>query len=176
MKITTKLYLALLILTLALGGLMMVWSLPKIANMAGGLPTFDLRPLGYSLDEATAFLTALSPEGKQFYLNVQQRIDMFYPGLLGLTLLWTLWALVPPSWGIWRFVLPLLAIPPALFDYLENIQVAFFLRQGATAITVNDVATASLWTIIKSQSTTLAMIVIILLIGRWFIRRRRKSV
>ena len=60
---------------------MALWAIPKIIADAGGLLAFDMRPLGYSFDEASAFLTALSSEGRAFYLNVQQMLDSAYPAL-----------------------------------------------------------------------------------------------
>ncbi len=65
---------------------MVLWSLPLLMADAGGLPAFDLRPAGYSHDEAQAFLAALSPEGRAFYLDVQQWLDTAYPALLGVVL------------------------------------------------------------------------------------------
>lgn len=35
---------------------MIWWSLPLIAEAAGGLAPFDMRPLGYTLKDARAFL------------------------------------------------------------------------------------------------------------------------
>ena len=42
--------------------------------------TFDMRPTGYTFVEAHAFLIALPPEGTTFYLNVQEKLDVAYPG------------------------------------------------------------------------------------------------
>jgi hypothetical protein len=35
-------------------GVMPVWTLPAISQAAGRLPPFDIRPAGYSLEEAQA--------------------------------------------------------------------------------------------------------------------------
>jgi hypothetical protein len=49
--------------TLGVYLVMVLWSIPRISAEAGGLPVFDLRPGGYTFEEARAFLAALSPEG-----------------------------------------------------------------------------------------------------------------
>ncbi len=46
---------------------MVLWSIPALSRDAGGLAVFDMRPGGYSFDEARAFLAALSPDGARFY-------------------------------------------------------------------------------------------------------------
>ncbi len=57
-------------------------------DMAGGLPPFDLRPQGYDLDAALAYLVALPPEGVALYLGPIAQLDTAFPILMGLTLLW----------------------------------------------------------------------------------------
>ena len=54
------------------------WAIPMIAAEADGLTPFDMRPYGYSFDEARAFLSALTPRGVEIYLGPQQRLDTFY--------------------------------------------------------------------------------------------------
>ena len=76
----------LLVVTLAVYVVMINWSLPLIAERADGLRPFDLRPIGYDFDEAKAFLAALKPEGAEFYLGVQHKLDSIYPALLAATL------------------------------------------------------------------------------------------
>ncbi len=122
-------------ITAALYIVMIAWSLPEVSKAAGGLAPFDIRPHGYSLEEAKAFVAALSPDGKAFYLDVQERLDLFYPALLSATLFFAIYLLVPAGWGAWRWVLALAAIPSAVFDYLENHAVAAMLGLGADALT-----------------------------------------
>ncbi len=153
--------------TLAVYATMLAWTLPAITAAAGGLAPFDLRPSGYSYDEAKAFLTALSPEGKALYLNVQHKLDAAYPALLAATLFFAIAVLVPKAWGIWRWVIALIAIPGAVFDYLENIAVAVMLTTGADGLTPAMAATADRWTTAKSWTTTVAMTVLLVLLVAW---------
>ncbi len=140
---------ALVAAVLGLGAVMAGWSVPRLTADAGA-PIFDMRGAGFGIDEARAFLRALSPEGVQFYLNVQQRLDLLFPALFGLVMAWSiLWASRPlPIWIGGPFAV--LAILGALADYAENIAVAGMLRAGADAVTLDQVSTASRWVITKT--------------------------
>jgi hypothetical protein len=137
---------------------MVLWSLPLVSGMAGGDVPFDMRPGGYSLEEARVFLTALNNEGRDFYLNTQQLLDFFYPTLLAITLSIPLVHLVPRYWGR---ALALVAIAAGAFDHLENSAVAIMLRAEPDLITEAMVSSASNWTLAKSISTTFASIALV---------------
>jgi hypothetical protein len=129
---------------------------------------FDMRPMGYSFEEARAFITALSPDGTWFYIKIQHRIDLAYPALLGVTLLFALAYLLPRAWGTWRWVVAVvIAVPGTLFDYLENHFIVGMLKLGPDAITPEIVANVSRWTVLKSISTTVAMVILIVLLLVW---------
>ena len=102
--------------TTAIYLVMVLWSLPKISAAAGGATPFDMRPLGYSFEEARAFLTALSSEGARFYRTVQHRLDLLYPALLAATLFFAIRALAPHRWVLSPSLLALTAIPGSVFD------------------------------------------------------------
>jgi hypothetical protein len=157
--------------TLAVYLIIVGWSLPTISAAAGGMAPFDMRPGGYSFDQAQAYLAALSPDGTAFYLDIQHRLDLIYPALLAATLFFGIWLLTPPTWGIWRWLLALAAIPGSVFDYLENYAVATMLRLGADGITPDIVATADRWTRLKSVFTTIAMTILLVLLVIWAGRR-----
>jgi hypothetical protein len=146
-----------------------LWSLPRIAAEAEGLRPFDMRPLGYSVAEARAFVVALSPDGRDFYLGTQQVLDTVYPAILGLMFVLG-FAL------LFRRRLVLLLLPVALatvvFDYLENAGVAAMLVAGPEAFNPEQAAITCRWTQLKSASTTLGYIALLagfagLLRGRW---------
>lgn len=159
--------------SLAIYAVMVLWSLPFIQQEAGGLRPFDLRPGGYSMAEASEFLTRISEEGRTFYLTVQHRLDLFYPALLAITLASGLWLMAPASWRIGRWLLALLPLPGMIFDYLENYLVAGLLRQSPASLDGELVAAASFVTLLKSIATTVAMVVLLLLLVGWIMRRRR---
>jgi len=158
--------------TLGVYATMLTWTLPAISAAASGLTPFDMRPLGYSFDEAKAFLAALSPDGRALYLNVQQRLDIAYPALLAATLFFAIWALAPAKWGPLRWAVALIAFPGAAFDYLENAAVAVMLAAGPKALTPEMAAAASNWTVGKSATNTIAMVVLLVLLAAWGWRKR----
>lgn len=151
-------------LTLAIYAAMLGWSLPFIASAAGGLVPFDMRPGGYSLAEAYAFLDTLSSDGAEFYLNVQQKLDIAYPGLIALTLLFAIGALLPRGFGTWRWVVAAVALPVGVFDYLENHAVAQMIEAGSRGLTSDLVAKASQWSVFKAGASTVAMSVVLVLL------------
>jgi membrane protease YdiL (CAAX protease family) len=149
--------------TFGIYGVMLAWSLPTISAAAGGLAPFDMRPGGYSFAEALAFLTALTPEGAAFYRGTQHLLDLFYPGLLALTLYFAIAALLPKRLGAWLWVVALIAVPTGLFDYLENGAVTAMLDAGPAGLTPALVETASRFTLLKAAGSTLAMSTLLVL-------------
>jgi hypothetical protein len=159
-----RLFWILFAVTMAVYATIVGWSLPHISAAAGDLVPFDMRPGGYSFEDARAFLAALSPDGAAFYEAVQHRLDIFYPPLIALTLAWAIAALLPRGWGIWCWAIGALAMPIAALDYLENAAVSVMLQAGAAGLTPEMVASASGWTIAKSMLTTVAMSLVLLLL------------
>jgi len=146
----------------------MLWSLPRVTEAAGDLPPFDMLPRGYGLDEARAFLMALSSEGRAHYLKVQLPLDMAYPAALavmfalGFRLLYR---------GRVRTILLVLALGVMAFDYLENVWIARMLLGGVDGLDAGTVSVASLWTVLKSICTTLAYLALLFGAARALWRR-----
>ena len=166
-----RLFWAVVVATLAVYAAMLGWSIPAISDAAGGRAVFDMLPAGYSYAEAQAFLAALSPEGADFYLRVQHRLDLIYPALLAIS---TGWAMVrlAPHWR-WRPALLLAPIPGTVFDYLENRAVAAMLSAGADGLTPEMVAQASRFSQLKAIFSTLSLGLLLVLILAWTFRRWR---
>jgi len=164
---------ALFVATLAVYAVMVFWSLPKISDAAGGLMPFDLRPAGYDLEAARAFIKALDAEGARFYLEVQHRLDMVYPALLAASLIVALiWA-----WrGAPRWV-PALACAAAVIgagaDYAENWAVAGMISGGVDGLTTEIVDWASRASRTKAVLTTVAMVVLLVGLVLRFLKRWR---
>ncbi len=152
------------ILTAATLGLYLVmvgWSLPLISEAAGGLRPFDMRPGGYSHEEAIAFLSALTPEGRQFYLTTQHRLDMIYPPLLGLMLGFSLWHLLRSVAAPIRQIMIVISLGVTVTDLWENAKVAAMLRLNPAEVAPETIAAASNITAAKSALTSVAMIILL---------------
>lgn len=141
--------------------IMVLWSLPVVSGMAAGGVPFDMRPSGYSFEDARMFLTAISDEGRDFYLDTQQLLDLFYPTLLSITVAIPLAHLVPRYWG---WILAVLAIAAGVFDHLENSAVAVMLREGPDTLTEAMVSTASNFSLLKSISTTIVLVALLVVL------------
>jgi len=136
---------------------MIVWTLPGITQSAGGLPPFDLRPMGYSADEARAFLSALGAEGRALYTGPQRLLDMAYPALLGFVLIGALRKFYAKGWLLTLLVFVTLAGMGA--DYLENMRVGLLLAGDSSDLAI---AAASRSTVMKSVLTSVASLAVLM--------------
>jgi hypothetical protein len=147
--------------TLILYLVLVLWSLPIISAAAGGLVPFDLRPMGYSFENAKEFIDALSSDGMAFYLGTQHTLDLFYPAMMAAVLVIALWRLSRNWHRTVRFVLVVFPIMGMLADYLENSAVTRMLHAGVETITPEMVEISSRWTILKSGATAVAMVFVL---------------
>lgn len=142
---------------------MLGWSLPAITNAAGGLTPFDMRPAGYSFEEAKAFLAALPADMTEFYRQTQiGLLDKYYPAFLAATLFLAIGLLAPKKLKFWGWVLALVAIPGAVFDYMENTNLNLMLFLGPDNINMEIVARASSRTVAKAVFSTLSMSIVLI--------------
>ncbi len=164
MSLRWKIYWLLFAVTMMLYLVMVLWSLPLIASNAGGLTPFDLRPTGYDFADVRAFLAALTPKGKSFYLGTQHWLDMFYPAMLAAVLAFGALGLARGRWRWVAYVVVVAAVVGAAFDYAENARVAGLLVQDVDALSSGDVERAAFATLLKSGLTMIAMIVLLFLL------------
>lgn len=150
----TAVFWALFVLTGAVYLGLVLWSLPRIMAAAGGAMPFDLRPAGYDLAEAQAFLMALSDAGRRFYLDTQHILDTAYPPLLAVTV--ALGAHLLFSRAVARTV-AVIAVVGMAADLYENHLVAQLLQGDAAQPDPALVARASLATLVKSGATTIGL-------------------
>lgn len=166
-----------LILSQVIYLVMVLITLPYIQQLAGGLNPFDLLPQGYDTAYAISFLESIKDEGRSFYLYKQIPLDLIYPGLFAFTFatMW-LWLLhkTTDSPGAWRWgaLLPIMA---GTADYIENaLIVAMIYSYPDTSEVI--VSAASVSTIIKSMTTTIyfvALLLLLIFIGMQRYRSRR---
>lgn len=118
------------------------------AQTANGIP-FDLRPLGYSVAEARAYLAGFTPAGTALYLGPIRLTDTLFPVLLTATL----WLPLIGRGQLW--FLPALAY--GLSDLGENLATARLLNIG-TQVQAEAVALASGFTQAKFLTLTIAVL------------------
>lgn len=147
---------------------MVFWSVPFIVGQAGGQAPFDMRPMGYSVTDAQNFLSALSQEGRAFYLNVQQKLDLAYPALLGLALVLGLQMALRPPWGT---VFGLVALMATAADYFENHIVSGMLQVSPDQLDATTVQVASFLTMSKSVGHMTCFVALILGASTHLMRR-----
>ncbi len=165
------------VLAMSLYLIMVLGPLAQLEAIAGLAP-FDMRPGGYSRDEAEALIAALGENGWRIYLNTQIPLDMIYPGLLGLTLFIALTRVASGLGGVlgWAMLsLRWLAVLAALADYAENLMIVIMLTNNG-APDAGQVASASAASMAKAGLTTLAACALLVGIAlhsvRWLIGRR----
>lgn len=147
-------------------------TLENIQSLSGHRP-FDMRPGGYSTEQAYALLGALGVDGRQYYLTRQIPLDLLYPGLMALTLVSVLKWLdsrglnqVLAQVGIW------LSIGAAITDYLENTGICLMIL-GWPETPTNLIRAASLASISKAVLTTLAVLTVCIGLVFWMFTKTR---
>jgi hypothetical protein len=152
--------------------LMIFVTLAHIETLSGLRP-FDMRPGGYSAEQANSLINALESIGRRYYLTRQIPLDLVYPSLMALTLVSLL------KWlgsrdvsqklvriGIW------FSITAAIADYLENAGICLMILSWPE-ISANTVLAASVASIVKSGLTTAAVLIVLLGFGFWASKRAR---
>ena len=138
-----------------------------------GLRPFDMRPGGYSHEQAQSLLDALGANGRRYYLTRQLPLDLAYPALMALTLISTLKWLASRGAnqrlvqvGVW------LSFGAAMADYLENAGICTMILSWPDP-SANIVLAASVASIAKAGLTTVASLTVILGVVLWAYRRMR---
>ena len=159
-------YWVLVVVTAAVYVSMVVWTGPKITYEAGGAMPFDTRLFGYNEAQARIFLGALSDEGRDFYLGVQQRVDMVFPVLFALVMGIAIFWLYAEKSRAMRVALLLLPALGALADYVENARVAALLRSESPAAAM--IAAASQATVLKFIFIAASLgLILVGVVGNW---------
>jgi len=169
-----------LIVSFMLWGVMVFGTLAYLRRTAGGLAPFDLRPFGYTPQEARALLYALSDIGRAYYADVQLQLDTAYPALYAISrALLLFWVTAPGRTAARSFPiaarLALLALPlaTAWFDYFENEGIAAMLAAGPQA-SDELIERASFWTRAKSLVGLATELTCVILAAVAFVRWRHR--
>lgn len=137
-----------------------------IGALSGQVP-FDMRPSGYGPTEAAVLLESPGEEGRDYYLSRQIALDTVYPAMLALTMIATISWLGQrlPNNKLVRFGVAL-SVVSALLDYFENLGITEMIWSWPE-VSVQLVYAASSATILKSVSTTLAVLLVLVMGFIW---------
>jgi len=160
---TGKTVLKFFIPAMAVYGIMLLYTIPRVGQYAPKMKLFDLLPAGYSFEYANELLFVLGVEGRELYLYLQLPMDFIYPGLFAVSCCLLLSWLFTKSLNSSSKMFYLCFVPLAagLFDYLENIGIILMLRSYPD-ITESLVSITSILTILKSAFTTAFFVLLLL--------------
>ena len=158
--ITTSIYLIMILMTI-----------PKVMSYASGMQLLDMMPIGYNLDYVSTLFNALGQEGREAYLYKQIPLDMVYPGLFAITYSLIL-AYFLKKINRFKARLMYLCILPfvvGLMDYAENFGIISMLSTFPKISEVSVTITSS-FSILKSMSTTLYFLILLVVIIAFVIK------
>jgi hypothetical protein len=164
-NISGKKVLSLFILTNVVYLFMLLVTIPKTMEFSNGMKLLDMLPTGYNLEYVNELFKVLGENGREIYLTNQIPVDMIYPALFGLTycLLLAYFLNKLNKLKLPYTYLCLLPIIAGIADYLENLGIITMLRNypDVTGITAK---TTNYFSIVKSISTTIFFIVLIVIL------------
>ena len=168
---------ALLVASGLVWAVMFFGPLAHLSRLAGGASPFDIRPMGYSHDEAYAFLNAIGEQGRRYYANRELLLNTFYPPLYAISRGLALWWLTMPGRLrdapvplSWRYVLIAVPIIMASLDVVENGCIARMLRTWPI-LSHDLVQVSSLATRMKMIAGVLTELLMAMLAILWLVRR-----
>lgn len=160
-----KTVLGLFILTNLVYVIMLAVTIPKTMAFSEGMKLLDMKPTGYDYAYVNELFKALGENGQKIYLTNQIPVDMIYPLLFAISycllmayLLKKLSKLNTPY--IYLCILPVIA---GVSDYCENIGIITMLK-NYPSFTETTVSLTSTFSVIKSISTSIFFIAIILIL------------
>lgn len=163
------------VLTGIIYSIMLVITIPKVMSFSGGMKILDMMPAGYDSAYVNSLLSALGEKGRYSYLFNQIPLDLIYPLIYGITFCLVLAYLIKKLGKSESYLFFLCYIPlfSGLFDYIENIGIITMLAlYPANIDTVAKIT--NIFSILKSSSTTLASIILIILFIAFIIRSFKK--
>ena len=171
--------LGLFILTNIVYIFMLTVTIPKTMGFSNGMKLMDMMPTGYDFNYVNELFSSLGENGRETYLTSQIPVDMIYPLLFGLTYCLLLGYFLKKlnklnSPYLYLCLLPIIA---GIADYLENFGIITMLKNYPEITEIN-VNITSIFSLIKSISTSLFFIVLIIMliiIGIKFFKKNKTS-
>ena len=156
--------------------IMLIVTIPKAMELAGGMALLDMMPMGYDLAYVNELFGALGTEGRSIYLTQQLPLDMIYPLLFAFAYCLLL-AYLLKKWD--KFATPftyvcLLPLIGGIADYFENIGILRMLNSypDVTEFVVNTTATFS---VIKSSATSIYFLALLMVLIGLGIKALKKA-
>ena len=147
---------------------MLTVTIPNVMAFSKGMKLLDMMPTGYDIEYVITLFNTLGQEGRDAYLYHQIPLDMLYPLLFGICFclllaycLNRLNKLRTPF--IYLCFLPIIA---GLFDYLENIGIITLLG-NFPQIAIKTVKFTNFFSLMKSTTTTIYFLVLIIALLTW---------
>jgi len=164
-NISGKKVLGLFILTNLVYTFMLTVTIPKTMEFSNGMKLLDMMPTGYDLNYVRELFTSLGEKGRLTYLTNQIPVDMIYPLLFGLSYCLLLGYFLKKlnklnSPYSYLCLLPIIA---GIADYLENIGIISMLK-NYPELKETIVYTTNIFSVIKSSSTSIFFIVLIVVL------------
>jgi hypothetical protein len=179
-NISGKKVLGLFILTNLVYAFMLMVTIPRTMAYANGMKLLDMMPAGYDFNYVNKLFSALDDIGRETYLTSQIPVDMIYPLLFGISyclvmgyFLKKINKLHTPF--IYLCLLPIIA---GIADYLENMVIITMLNSYPD-ITETMVHTSSIFSIIKSISTSMffiTLLIILILLGIKLLKKTSSTI
>jgi hypothetical protein len=159
---------------------MVLFPIPQLKELAGGMNIPDMMPTGYDPAYLYNLLLTLGVKGRNLYLFKQIPFDMIYPFLYGFSftlLLAYIYNLLFTKYSVLRFIC-LIPFVATIFDYAENITIAKLIYTYPY-FSVSNALMANTFTILKSSFTILSFIMVftgvLLVIFKRIIQRIHKN-
>lgn len=178
-NISGKKVLGLFILTNLVYTFMLTVTISKTMEFSNGMKLLDMMPTGYDLNYVSELFTSLGENGRLTYLTNQIPVDMIYPLLFGLSYCLLLGYFLKKlnklnSPYIHLCVIPIIA---GIADYLENIGIIIMLK-NYPELKETAVYTTNIFSVIKSISTSIfsiVLIVILITLGIKVLNRKKSA-
>ena len=176
-NISGKKVFGLFILTNLVYAFMLMVTIPNTMAFSNGMKLLDMMPTGYDFNYVNKLFSSLGDIGRETYLTSQIPIDMLYLFLIGISYCFFIIYFLKKINKLntpfkYLCILPIIA---AIADYLENIGIISMLNSypNFTETTVN---TTSVFSVIKSVSTSVYFIALVVILILVLIKFFKKSI
>ena len=158
---------------------MLAFTIPETMLFSSGLKLLDMMPTGYDLNYVNLLFNTLGESGRETYLTTQIPVDMLYPLFFGISYCLVMGYFLKKlnKLNTAYSYLCILPIISGIADYFENFGIIVMLSKYPH-LTQALVTTVSLFSVVKSTSTSLffiSLIIVLIALGYKIVRGRVTS-